>query len=163
MAGEEVEAHSLHKECLCLLELLLMSSSPLHKQMPEKVETLRLMTHPKKKPKRNRPFPSSPRPLYQDEVKCSAFDVEMIFHTHVNKIISRMKSCALGLISKVGIFGIRKWPIHYSEGSMEIGYLSPSKYVCYSYTSCPCAITSHGQPFNRNTEIFQVKSLHLEP
>ena len=27
----------------------------------------------------NRPFPSSPRPLYQNEVKCPAFDMEMIF------------------------------------------------------------------------------------
>ena len=126
MAGEEVVAQNLHKECLCLLELLLMSSSPLHKQMPEKVETLRLMTHKKKKkPKRNRPFPSFPGPLYENEVKCSAFDVEMIFHSHANKLISHMKGCALGLILKVRVFGIRKWPIHYSEGSMEIGYLSP--------------------------------------
>ena len=34
-----------------------------------------------------RPFPSSPEPLYQKEVKCSAFDVEMTFHPHGNKII----------------------------------------------------------------------------
>ena len=54
MAGEEVVAQNLHKECLCLLELLLMSSSPLHKQMPEKVETLRLMTHKKKKNKKKK-------------------------------------------------------------------------------------------------------------
>ena len=33
----------------------------------------------------NRPFPSYPGPLYQDEVKCSAFDKEMIFHSHANK------------------------------------------------------------------------------
>ena len=33
----------------------------------------------------NKPFPSSPRPLYQNEVKCSAFDTEMIFHSHANK------------------------------------------------------------------------------
>ena len=32
-----------------------------------------------------RPFPSSPAPLYQNEVKCSAFDLEMIFHSHANK------------------------------------------------------------------------------
>ena len=54
MAVEEVVAQNLHKECLCLLELLLMSSSPLHKQMPEKVETLRLMTHKKKKNKKQK-------------------------------------------------------------------------------------------------------------
>ena len=81
-----------------------MSSSPLHKQMPEKVETLRLMTHKKRKqkPKRNRPFPSFPGPLYQNEVKCSAFDVEMIFHSHANKLIFHMKGCALGLVWKWG-------------------------------------------------------------
>ena len=33
----------------------------------------------------NTPFPSSPGPLYQKEVKCSAFDMEMIFHSHANK------------------------------------------------------------------------------
>ena len=34
----------------------------------------------------NKPFPSSPGSLYQNEVKCSAFDMEMIFHSHPNKI-----------------------------------------------------------------------------
>ena len=33
----------------------------------------------------NRPFPSSATHLYQNEVKCSAFDMEMIFHSHPNK------------------------------------------------------------------------------
>ena len=35
----------------------------------------------------NKPFPSSPGPLYQNEVtcKCSAFDMEMIFHSQANK------------------------------------------------------------------------------
>ena len=32
-----------------------------------------------------RPCPSSPGPLYENKVKCSAFDVEMIFHSHANK------------------------------------------------------------------------------
>ena len=32
----------------------------------------------------NRPFPSSPGPLYQNDVRCSTFDMEMIFHCHVN-------------------------------------------------------------------------------
>ena len=34
----------------------------------------------------NKPFPSSPESLYQNEVKYSAFDMEMIFHPHSNKI-----------------------------------------------------------------------------
>ena len=33
----------------------------------------------------NRPFPSSPGSLYQNEVRCSTFDMEMIFHSHANK------------------------------------------------------------------------------
>ena len=56
----------------------------------------------------NGPFP---RPLYQNEVKCSAFDTEMTFHSHANKTHFHKKSCALGLILKVRVFGTRKWPI----------------------------------------------------
>ena len=33
----------------------------------------------------NRPFPSSFGPLYKNKVKCSAFDMEMTFHSHANK------------------------------------------------------------------------------
>ena len=57
------------------------------------------------------PFPSSPEPLYQNEVKCSAFDMEIIFIlmqiTHFQK-----EGCALDVILKVRGFGTRKWPIH---------------------------------------------------
>ena len=59
----------------------------------------------------NRSFPSSPGPLYQNEVKCSAFDMEMIFHSHANKTHFHKKGCALSLILKVRVFGARKWPI----------------------------------------------------
>ena len=45
----------------------------------------------------NRPFLSSPGPLYQNEVKCSAFDMEMIFHSHANKTHFHKKGCGLGL------------------------------------------------------------------
>ena len=57
------------------------------------------------------PVPSSLGPLYQNEVKCSAFDIEMIFHSHANKTHFHKKDCGLGLISKVRVFGTRKWPI----------------------------------------------------
>ena len=50
------------------------------------------------------PFPSSPGPLHQSEVKCSAFDMGMIFHSHANKTIFHKKDCALGLILKVRVF-----------------------------------------------------------
>ena len=59
----------------------------------------------------NMPFPSSPAPLYQNEVKCSTFDMKMIFYSHANKTHFHKKGCALGLILKVGDFGTRKWPI----------------------------------------------------
>ena len=35
----------------------------------------------------NGPFPSSPRPLFQNEGKSSAFDVEMIVHSYARKIV----------------------------------------------------------------------------
>ena len=56
---------------------------------------------------------SSPGPLYQNEIKGSAFDMEMIFHSHANKTHFHMKGCARGLTLKVRVFGTRKWPIHY--------------------------------------------------
>ena len=58
----------------------------------------------------NRPFPSSPGPLYQNEVKCSAFDMEMIFHSHVNKTHFHNKGCALGLSLKIRVFGTLRRP-----------------------------------------------------
>ena len=50
-------------------------------------------------------------PLYQKEVKCSAFDMEMIFHSHVSKTHFHKKGCALGLILKLRVFGTRWRPI----------------------------------------------------
>ena len=57
------------------------------------------------------PFPSSPGPLYQNEVKCSAFDMGMIFHSRANTTHFHKKGCALGLILKMRGFSTRKWPI----------------------------------------------------
>ena len=58
----------------------------------------------------NRPFLSYPRPLYQNKVRCSAFDKEMIFHSHANKTHFH-----IGLILKVRVFGTRKWSIERSR------------------------------------------------
>ena len=69
----------------------------------------------------NRPLPSSPGPLYQNEVKCSAFDMEMIFHSHANKTHFHKKGCVLGLILKVRVFGTRKRPIRHFEVARETG------------------------------------------
>ena len=59
----------------------------------------------------NRPFPSSPGSLFQKKGRCSAFDMEIIFHFHANKTHFHKKGCAPSLILKVRIFGTRKWPI----------------------------------------------------
>ena len=59
----------------------------------------------------DRPFLSSPGPLYQNEVKRSAFDMEMILHSPAVKTHFHKKGCALGLILKVRVCGSRKWLI----------------------------------------------------
>jgi len=61
--------------------------------------------------KSNRPFPSSPGPLFQKEGGCSAFDMEIIFLSHAIKTHFHKKGCAPSLSLKVRVFGARKWPI----------------------------------------------------
>ena len=39
---------------------------------------------------KNRPFPSSPSSLYQNEAKCSTFDLEMTFCSHANTTQERL-------------------------------------------------------------------------
>ena len=55
-----------------------------------------------------RPFPSSPDALFQNEGRCSAFDMEISFHSHANKTHFHKKGCAPSLILKVRVFGTRK-------------------------------------------------------
>ena len=50
------------------------------------------------------PHPPPPRPLYRNEFKCSAFGMEIIFHSHGNKTYFQKKGCALGLVLKVRQF-----------------------------------------------------------
>ena len=62
------------------------------------------------------PFPQQaisefPRASELNEVKCSAFDMETIFHSRASKTHFHKKGCAPGLILKVRVFGTRKWPI----------------------------------------------------
>ena len=59
----------------------------------------------------NRPFLHSPGPLFQNEGRCSAFDMEIISHSHANKTHFHKKGCAPSLILKVRVFGTWKWPI----------------------------------------------------
>ena len=65
-----------------------------------------------RKAKINKPFPSSPGPLFQNEGRYSAFDMEIVFYSHANKTHFHKKGCAASLILKVRVFGTREWPIH---------------------------------------------------
>ena len=53
------------------------------------------------------------RPLYQNEVKCSAFDMEMIVSSHASKTHFHKKGCGLGLILNVRVFGTRSGLLKY--------------------------------------------------
>ena len=59
----------------------------------------------------NRSFPSSSGSLFQNKGRCSAFDVEIILHSHANKTHFHKKGCVPSLILKVRVFGTRKCPI----------------------------------------------------
>jgi len=54
----------------------------------------------------NRPFPSFPGALFQNEGRCSAFDMEIIFHSRASKTYFHKKDCAPSLILKVRVFGL---------------------------------------------------------
>ena len=59
----------------------------------------------------NRPFPSSKKSHFQNEAKCEAIDMKMIFNYYANKTHFHNKGFALSLGLKVRFFGTRKWPI----------------------------------------------------
>ena len=59
----------------------------------------------------NRPFVSSTGPLFQNEGRCLAFDIEIIVHSRANNTHFHKKGCAPSLILKVRVFGTRKSPI----------------------------------------------------
>ena len=52
----------------------------------------------------NRSFPCSPGPLFQNEGRCSAFDMEIIFHSRANKTHFHKKGFAPSLILKVRVW-----------------------------------------------------------
>ena len=58
-----------------------------------------------------RPFPSSKKTHFQNEAKCEAIDMKMIFNYYANKTHFHNKGFALSLVLKVSFFGTRKWPI----------------------------------------------------
>ena len=61
-------------------------------------------------------FRASTGPLFQNEGRCSALDMEIIFHSHANKTHFHKKCYAPSFILKVRVFGTRKWPIRELRG-----------------------------------------------
>ena len=83
---------------------------------------------------RNRQFPSSPGPLFYNEGRCSAFDMEIIFHFHANKTHFHKKGCAPSLILKVRVFGTRKWPI--ARGCCLLTCITSSEFITNTKLVC---------------------------
>ena len=63
----------------------------------------------------NRPFPSSKKSHFQNEVKCETFVVKMSFICIIVKNHFHINGFALSLALKVRFFGTRKWPIIFSS------------------------------------------------
>ena len=82
----------------------------------------------------NRPFPSSPGPLFQNEGRCSVFDIEIIFLSHTNKTHFHKKGCAPSLILKVRVSETRKWPILVCPSFGSINSTCAQRY-CYQLDS----------------------------
>ena len=59
------------------------------------------------------------RPLYQNEVKCSSFDMEMTIHSHANKTHFHKKGIVLGLALKVRVSGTHKRPVCVAAGHVS--------------------------------------------
>ena len=55
----------------------------------------------------NRPFPSSSGPLFQNEGRCSAFDMEIIFYSHAKKLLFTRKVLHLASFWKWGFLELR--------------------------------------------------------
>ena len=82
----------------------------------------------------NRQFPSSPGPLFQNEGRCSAFDMKIIFHSHANKTHLHKKGCVPSLILKVRIFGTRKRPI--AQGFCLLACITSSEFITNTKLVC---------------------------
>ena len=67
--------------------------------------------------------------------------MEIIFHSHANKIHFHKQGCAPSLILKVRIFGTRKWPI--PQAPFVTAYISPLIiYVICCFSFCLACVAS---------------------
>ena len=57
--------------------------------------------------RKNRPFLSCLKPLFQGEAKCEDIDMKTIFYFHANKTHFHKKGFAFSLVLKVRVFGTR--------------------------------------------------------
>ena len=72
-----------------------------------------------------RPFPSSKKSHFQNEAKCKAIDMKMIFNYYANKTHFHNKGFALSLVLKVRFFGTRKWPIEFAVACIATWRTNP--------------------------------------
>ena len=56
-------------------------------------------------------FQVPPGLCFKTRERCSAFDMEIIFHSRASETHFHKKGCAPSFILKVRVFGTRKWPI----------------------------------------------------
>ena len=73
--------------------------------------------------------------LASQKGRCSAFDMEIIFHCHANKTHFHKKGCAPSLILKVRVFGTRKWPI--AQGCYLLTCITNSEFITSTKLACP--------------------------
>ena len=103
-----------------------------------------------------------PRALYQNEVRWSAFDMQMIFHSHANKTHFHKKDCAVGIILKMKVFGTRKWPIIFKE----VLVWSEKRFFGFKCNRTHCGI-AHILPIlqtnSYDVQIFPVTTIHRLP
>ena len=87
----------------------------------------------------SRLFPSSPGPLFQNEGRCPAFDMEIIFHSHPDKSHLHKKGCVPSLILKVRVFGTRKWRIE-RDGISAIKFETVRLHFCDVFVAAAAVV-----------------------
>ena len=76
----------------------------------------------------NRPFPSSPGSLFQKKGKCSAFDMEIIFHSHAKLIFTR-KVVHLASFWKWGFLELGNGLFYYIDASVLLESIPLVKFI----------------------------------
>ena len=76
----------------------------------------------------NRPFPSSPASLFQKKGRCSAFDMEIIFHSHAKLIFTR-KVVHLASFWKWGFLELGNGLFYYIDASVLLENIPLVKFI----------------------------------